>query len=535
MSDLLAELTAYIDDLPEKEKEKLAKQLSEHDVVGKKWVPSPGPQMDAYFSEADVLLYGGQAGGGKSALLVGLALTQHEYSLIMRRQYSDNSALIEDLLRQYGTRDGFSGAIPARLRTIDGRLIEFGGAKDPGDEESWQGQAHDFLGVDEATQFLESQIRYLLGWNRPRSPGQRSRAVLATNPPIDPATGQWIVDMFGPWLNPAHPFYPTAPGVLRYVISDDKGNDKWVDGPEPIEQGTMPDGSPRMVKPQSRTFIPAALSDNPFLEGTGYDSKLDSLPEPLRSAVRDGNWMIAHEDHEWQVIPTNWVLQAQQRWTREPPDAPMCTMGVDVAQGGADNTVLIPRYDMWFGEPVVKPGRETPLGSDVASLVIKHRKHNADVVIDMGGGYGGGAYECLKDNNIPVTGYKGSEKSTARTKDRQLTFVNKRAESWWRMREMLDPDQEGGSPVMLPPDSSLAADLVSVRYKMTPRGIQIEDKGDVKKRLGRSPDLGDAAVMALSIGKTYLTHGQRWRASTVRGHFPKVVRSYENRRRPRHV
>lgn len=60
---------------------------------GKKWVPSPGPQTDAYFSKADILLYGGEPGGGKTSLLLGLAFNNHKRSLILRRQYTDLSAI----------------------------------------------------------------------------------------------------------------------------------------------------------------------------------------------------------------------------------------------------------------------------------------------------------------------------------------------------------------------------------------------------------------------------------------------------------
>jgi hypothetical protein len=61
----------------------------------------------------------------------------------------------------------------------------------------------------------------------------------------------------------------------------------------------------------SRTFIPAALRDNPFLINTNYQANLDGLPEPLRSAVRDGNFMAARQDADFQVIPTQWLIEAQ--------------------------------------------------------------------------------------------------------------------------------------------------------------------------------------------------------------------------------
>ena len=504
------------------------------------WKPNAGPQTEAYYTDADVLLYGGQAGGGKSGLIVGLALTAHRRTLIMRRQYGDLSAIIEDLLEKHGSRRGFNGSPPAKLRIAEGdRLIEFGGAKVPGDEQHFRGQPHDLLAIDEASQFLESQVRFLMGWVRSVHPGQRTRTVLATNPPEDPATGQWLKRMFAPWLDPADP-RPAQPGELRWCVTNALGEDQWVEGP-----GTHDDGTGRMVRAHSRTFIPAALKDNPYLRDTGYDAQLDALPEPLRSAVRDGNWMIAHEDDEYQIIPTNWLIAAQERWTADPPaTAPMCAIGVDVARGGADHTVLAPRYDYWFAEPVSVPGRDTPLGTDVAALVVKHRRNRAAIVIDMGGGYGGAPYEHLRLNlegenwqenpERIVFGYDGSKQVGTRTADRQLAFANMRAESWWRFREALDPDQEGESPIALPPDSELIADLVAPRWRLTPRGILVEGKQDIVKRLGRSPDKGDAVVMAWSHGASWVTHGEKWRAyDRSFGRQPQVVRGYEHRRRKR--
>jgi hypothetical protein len=404
--------------MDEADKDKLWEDLQKNNsVAGAKLAPTPGPQWEAFNSKADILLYGGMAGGGKSALLILLALLSHSRSLLMRRQYTDLGALIEDCLDKHGSRKGFSGAPPAKLRVNKDRLLEFGAAKQPGDEDHWRGQPHDFLGIDEASQWLEQQVRFLMSWVRSADPKQACRVVLATNPPENPAQGQWLITMFAPWLDPAHDLYPTPDGTLRWVITDEEGNDKWVDGwvitdeegndkwvdgPEDVMVGN------RKVKPKSRTFIRASLADNPFLADTGYKETLDATPEPLRSAIRDGNWMISHEDDPFQLIPTNWVMQAQERWTREPPDgSPMCSIGVDVAQGGSNETVLAMRYDYWFDDLVAVPGHKTPSGSDVAALVLKHRQHNAEVIIDMGGGYGEGPYS-KSPPLAPRTGSGGS-------------------------------------------------------------------------------------------------------------------------------
>ena len=77
------------------------------------------------------------------------------------------------------------------------------------------------------------------------------------------------------------------------------------------------------------------------------------------------------------------------------------------------------------------------------------------------------------------------------------------------MREELDPGQDGGSILVLPPDASVKADLAAPRWELTARGIKIEDKNDIRKRLGRSPDEGDAIVMCLSEGAKAAAAEQR--------------------------
>jgi hypothetical protein len=67
------------------------------------------PQTEAYYSQADLLLFGGSAGGGQSDLIVGLALTQHTKSVIFRRQAVDLRG-IEDRIIALAGRDGWNGA-----------------------------------------------------------------------------------------------------------------------------------------------------------------------------------------------------------------------------------------------------------------------------------------------------------------------------------------------------------------------------------------------------------------------------------------
>jgi hypothetical protein len=372
---------------------------------------------------------------------------------------------------------------------------------------------------DEVVDFLESQYVFISTWNRTTTSGQRCRVVATGNPPTT-AEGLWVIKRWGPWLDPKHP-NPAKPGELRWFISDEDGQDTEVDGIGPHLVGG------REVYAKSRTFIPAALDDNPDLSADGqYARVLDSLPKELRDAYRDGRFDMGLKDDPWQLIPTAWIQEAQGRWTPTPPDGTlMCSLGVDVAQGGSDNNVIIARHGYWFGEPYSVPGAETPIGVSQAGLIVSQRRDGAAVVIDCGGGYGGTAYADLQDNEVSVFAYKGSMKSTGKSKDTHLDFGNKRTELYWRFREALDPSQLGGSQIMLPPDQELLSDLAAVKYQVRSNTIHAEPKEKLVARLGRSPDKGDATVMAWWKGPQVGSHYEQWK----RGSKPNV--NYGRKRR----
>lgn len=515
----IEQLTAWLDSLSPPSKAKLeAEAVKQFGGQGLKWVPSPGPQTQAYFSKADILCYGGQAGGGKTELIIGLAFNEHRRSLIMRRQGVELGDIIGRALQINGGRQGFNGSPPPKLTLPNDKQIDFGAVQNLGDETSWQGRPHDFIGFDEGVQFAGSQIRFLMTWLRTTTPGQRTRVVIASNPPVD-EDGQWLVDFFAPWLDVHHP-NPARPGELRWFVTDENGNDLEVGGPEPYEiQG-------RMVRPMSRTFIPASVDDNPFLrDRQDYRAALDSLPEPYRSAFRDGNFMVARQDAFNQAIPTDWVRAAMQRWTARPdPNIPMCAIGCDIARGGKDNNVLAPRYDGWYAPLIVVPGSRTPKGTEIAGEIVAVRLNNAVVVVDLGGGWGSETYAHLKANDIECIGYLGVESTNERTKDRRIGFRNVRSAAYWSFREALDPSQPGGSCIMLPNDPELLSDLTAPTYEITSRGIELESKEDVIKKLGRSTDKGDSVVQAWTAGPKAATQLGGWEEQGLRRRArPKVV------------
>ena len=465
------------------------------------WVPNPGPQTMAYFSPADELLYGGEVGGGKSDLICGLALTAHTNSLIMRRFTDDARLLMKRAQKIVGHSNGLNKTL-MEWNLDDKKLLEFGGAKNEDDKQRYKGRAHDLKAFDELADFTLTQYLFITTWLRTVDPNQRVRIVAGSNPPTT-AEGIWILVRWAAWLDPKHP-NPAEDGELRWYVKDPADDTKEI---EVAERGPHygpyydREGKEVLIEARSRTFIRSRMEDNPDYERTGYSAVLDGLGGELKQAYRQGDFEIGLNDQPQQLIPSSWVREAQARWTeRPPPGLTMTAMGVDPAAGGTDSTCIANRYDAWFGKLEVKPGKETPLGSQVAGLVLVNRRDGAVVVIDMGGGYGGGPLEHLEANGIPVVGYNGANKSSRKTEDRRLNFYNKRAEAYWKFRAWLDPSQPGGSPVALPPDNLLLGDLTAPTFRVLPKGILIEAKDDIKKRIGRSTDRGDAIVMCASEG-----------------------------------
>ena len=124
------------------------------------WKPNPGPQTAAYYCEADELLFGGSAGGGKSDLLIGLALNEHKRSRLLRRINQDAGELGDRMIEILGSDAGYTRN-PPTWRAPNNRLIEFRGCELERDKQRYKGKARDLIGYDELADFLESQYLFI--------------------------------------------------------------------------------------------------------------------------------------------------------------------------------------------------------------------------------------------------------------------------------------------------------------------------------------------------------------------------------------
>lgn len=454
------------------------------------WTPQAGPQTAAYESDADVIGYGGAAGGGKTDLLLGFAGTKHHRSIIFRRIFpllegiEARSREIYNQDSQNRQKDRYNESLH-RWELTEGRTVRLAAMQYENDKKNFQGRPFDFYGFDEATEFTETQVRFVTGWNRTTREGQKCRVVMTFNPPMDEA-GEWVTRYFAPWLDDTHPS-PAKDGELRWFAMVD-GQEVERPSKEPFEH------EGEIISPKSRTFFHAKLSDNPILEATGYGSTIDAMPEPIRTLLK-GKFGAYKIVDPFQVIPAAWVRAAQERWLNSEAGLRITSIGIDVARGGNDKTVLAPLRGDRFDELKKYPGAATPDGKTVAMLAgqIIIEKHKPIIGVDVIG-IGAAAYDAMNDGERAVIGVNFGRGSDKFDKSKKFKFANIRAEAYWKLREALDPDY--GATLALPPDKELLGDLCAPKWEIRTGKIYIESKEEIIKRLGRSPDCADAVAIA---------------------------------------
>jgi hypothetical protein len=208
-----------------------------------------------------------------------------------------------------------------------------------------------------------------------------------------------------------------------------------------------------------------------------------------------GQFASSDED---SVVPFEWVEAATERWQawkESGSDAGLLTViGVDVARSGEDRTVFALRA----GEVVTELrsfNHADTMATTGRVVSVLQANPGARAVVDVLN-MGAGVVDRLREQGFKRTvAFNASAGTTRKDRSGELGFVNTRAAAWWWLRENLDPAFD--PTLALPPDDLLIGDLVAPRYEVTSTGkIQVESKDEIRKRLGRSTDSGDAVVQA---------------------------------------
>jgi phage terminase large subunit len=212
---------------------------------------------------------------------------------------------------------------------------------------------------------------------------------------------------------------------------------------------------------------------------------------PAYQARVAGNFPTQGENN---VIPLAWIEAAMARWD-DALASGSTILGVDVARFGQDLSAIAPRKGSKIFPLQIFAGKDT---QEMAGECIRTLREtgadqiNVDVI-----GLGAGVVDALQAAGAPVVAVNVAESSIELDDTGNKVFANLRAQLWWALRDALDP--KNPEPLALPPDEDLLGDLAAPTYKINAKGaIQIEPKEETKKRLGRSPDRGDAVILTLA-------------------------------------
>ena len=284
----------------------------------KEFRPQEGPQELFLSTPADIAIYGGMAGGGKTWSLLFEPLrhilpteqrpvgVKHFTGVIFRRtrpQIRNEGGLWEESEKLYKELGGVpSSSILKWKFAPGGQTMRFASMQYESNKHDWQGAQIPFIGFDELTHFTESQFFYMLSRNRSTC-GIKPYIRATCNPDAD----SWVADFLAWWIDQREesPTYglprPDRIGHIRYMLR--LGNKiHWADTKEEL-QPIIPEQMLRAcavggINPldliKSVTFIPATIYDNKILlaENPEYLGNLLALPLVERERLLGGNWKI---------------------------------------------------------------------------------------------------------------------------------------------------------------------------------------------------------------------------------------------------
>lgn len=294
--------------------------------------PQPGPQTLFNGTQADIAIYGGAAGGGKSFGLLLDPLRHYKNpvfgGVIFRRtsvQIRNEGGLWDESMMLYPQflaepRESYlEWSFPHPTNSHkNGMSMSFANLEHEKDVHNYQGSQIPWIGFDELTHFSENQFFYMLSRNRSTS-GVKPRIRATCNPDPD----SWVKTFIRWWLDDEGRYARAdRSGKVRWFI---RLNDTihWANSKDEIHQQF---GYDEEIIPKSVTFIAAKLSDNKILmrKDPAYLGNLLAMNRVDRARLKDGDWLARASAgslfrREWfpivEVVPGGWI-QIIRFWDR---------------------------------------------------------------------------------------------------------------------------------------------------------------------------------------------------------------------------
>lgn len=263
--------------------------------------PQPGPQTQFFGSSADIVVYGGSAGGGKSWSLLADP-TRWRYNsdfrgIIFRRntkQLLNPGGLWDEATKMYPSLNAVANQTKHTWRWPSGAWLQMSHLIHEVTKESYQGAQFDYVGMDELTHYTESQFWYMQSRIRSVS-GINGYTRCTTNP----APG-WVRDFLQPWLNEKWdgPGGHAKSGEIRWFHRDGDAV-VWLTPDEKYRRDNLREES------TSVTFIRSSIHDNQILlkADPRYLARLKSMPEADRRKLLDGDWDVFEGQYFTEFAP----------------------------------------------------------------------------------------------------------------------------------------------------------------------------------------------------------------------------------------
>ena len=272
-------------------------EINEDDILR----PQPGPQEQFLACSADIAIFGGAAGGGKSfgVLLEPLrhvTTNRRFHAVIFRRnatQVRNPGGLWDASASMYPRTGGIPLQQPMDWRWPKGGRIKFAHLESESSVLDWQGSEIPLIIFDELTHFMESQFFYMLSRNRSMS-GVSGYMRATTNPDAE----SWVAQLIEWWIDQTTGYaIPERSGVVRYFIRVDS-QIIWGNTSQELIQKyknpLLPDYHHDQPQPKSLTFILSKLTDNQKLlsKDPSYMANLKAMSRVERERLLNGNWKI---------------------------------------------------------------------------------------------------------------------------------------------------------------------------------------------------------------------------------------------------
>ena len=234
----------------------------------------------------------------------------------------------------------------------------------------------------------------------------------------------------------------------------------------------------------NKAFVPALPMDNPHLPAS-YIEMLKGLPNAQRRRLLEGDWNYNEEDDS--IFNFDHISNSVFKFKPEPTDKKY--MSVDVARFGTDRSVVM----IWSGLVVLEclvynKLSTTELSSEIRELIEKYGIHPTNIIVDSDG-VGGGVADQIRgtnfvNNSSPLHGQN---------------YSNLKSQCYVKLSELF---KEGKISINIMNPSvidDLTQELLAVKLKDIDKDnkVAVQSKDEMKKLLGKSPDLSDALMMRI--------------------------------------